>query len=65
MLDVRGRAELYGLLASVVGLVCLKVTLACGRVVYQWAARRRDRRLNPPPGRLVNVGGYRMHIYCP
>jgi pimeloyl-ACP methyl ester carboxylesterase len=32
--------------------------------VYEWVASQRDRRLNPPPGLLVDVGGYKMHLYC-
>jgi pimeloyl-ACP methyl ester carboxylesterase len=32
--------------------------------VYQTVTGFRDRRNNPPPGRLVDVGGYRMHIHC-
>jgi pimeloyl-ACP methyl ester carboxylesterase len=31
---------------------------------YQWISHMRDLRDNPPPGRLVDVGGYRMHIHC-
>jgi pimeloyl-ACP methyl ester carboxylesterase len=30
---------------------------------YQIWATRRDRRLYPPPGRLVDVGGHRLHIH--
>src|SRR5436190_7147029 len=29
---------------------------------YQAAGEARDRRPNPPLGRLVDVGGYRLHI---
>jgi pimeloyl-ACP methyl ester carboxylesterase len=32
--------------------------------VYQNVAAARDRKLYPPPGQLVNVGGYRLHLYC-
>lgn len=32
--------------------------------IYQYLAERRDLRLNPPPGNLVDVGGYRLHLYC-
>lgn len=31
---------------------------------YQAVAERHDAKAYPPPGRLVDVGGYRMHIYC-
>jgi hypothetical protein len=29
---------------------------------YQAVGEARDRRRTPPPGRLVDVGGYRLHI---
>ena len=32
--------------------------------VYQYLAERRDLRLNPPPGDLVDVGGFRLHLHC-
>jgi pimeloyl-ACP methyl ester carboxylesterase len=31
---------------------------------YQAVASKADERNYPPPGQLVEVGGYRMHIYC-
>jgi len=40
------------------------VVLASAGAAYQWIAHNRDMRLNPPPGQLVDVGGYRMHLYC-
>src|ERR1700759_3496625 len=33
-------------------------------VVYQTVSTARDRRIYPPPGHLVDVGGYRLHLYC-
>jgi len=30
--------------------------------VYQLIATERDRRAYPPPGRLIDVGGYRLHL---
>lgn len=39
------------------------VFLACG-AIYQTVAGIRDRRLNPPPGQLVDIGGYKMHLDC-
>ena len=37
--------------------------LAVG-AIYQAVALRHDRSSNPPPGLLVDVGGYRMHLDC-
>lgn len=57
-----GRIRWAGRVAA--GLICLLLLLACAGAVYQWVANYRDRRLNPPPGQLVDVGGYKMHLYC-
>jgi pimeloyl-ACP methyl ester carboxylesterase len=37
------------------------VLVALG-VLGQWLGRQRDRRRYPPPGQLVDVGGYRLHF---
>ena len=31
---------------------------------YQWLATRRDLAATPPPGRLVDIGGHRLHLWC-
>jgi pimeloyl-ACP methyl ester carboxylesterase len=36
--------------------------LGLASATYQAVGEARDRRENPPPGRLVDVGGYRLHI---
>ena len=35
-----------------------------GAATYQWMSHWRDVRDNPAPGKLVDVGGYRMHLHC-
>ncbi|HEX9839220.1 MAG TPA: alpha/beta hydrolase [Anaerolineales bacterium] len=42
----------------------LLVVLAIAGMIYQTAATEADQRKYPPPGILVNVGGYKMHIHC-
>jgi pimeloyl-ACP methyl ester carboxylesterase len=32
--------------------------------LYERRAEKRDRELYPPPGRLVDIGGYRLHLHC-
>ena len=46
------------------GLPSLVVLLGCVGLVYERIQESRDRRLNPAPGQLVDVGGYHMHLYC-
>ena len=31
---------------------------------YQAISSIREQRLYPPPGKLVDIGGYRLHLYC-
>jgi pimeloyl-ACP methyl ester carboxylesterase len=38
-------------------------SLAAGAGAAQWAAAEDGRRA-PPPGRLVDVGGHRLHLHC-
>ena len=48
------------------GLVALGTVVAalCAGAMYQRRGSRHDARRLPPPGRLVNVGGRRLHLYC-
>jgi len=49
------------------GLVCVIVSLGALAVigaVYQAVATELDQRAYPPPGEMVDVGGYRLHINC-
>ncbi len=45
-------------------LLIVVAILACAGAVYQHAANAWYRYHNPPPGQLVDVGGYRMHLDC-
>lgn len=46
------------------GLVVLLTVVAIGGAVFQSVSSRRDLAATPPPGRLVDVGGHRLHIWC-
>jgi pimeloyl-ACP methyl ester carboxylesterase len=59
---VKPRRLLRRLGYAMAGLVSLLLVLVCAGALWQAIASRRDLRQNPPPGRLVDVGGYRMHI---
>jgi pimeloyl-ACP methyl ester carboxylesterase len=49
------------LLAVLAGLVVL---LAIVGAIYQSVESSNDLRAHSPPGRLVEVNGYKMHLYC-
>ena len=42
----------------------LLVLLAIVGAVYEKISSRREQRLYPPPGRLIDIGGYRLHLLC-
>jgi pimeloyl-ACP methyl ester carboxylesterase len=45
-------------------LLALLVGLATVGAAYQAIATERDKHTYPPPGQLVDVGGYKLHIHC-
>ena len=47
-----------------VGLSGLIAVTALTGVTYQWLATRKDLAATPPPGQLVDIGGYRLHLWC-
>ena len=47
-----------------IGLAGLVVIAAIAGATYQWIATRRDLARTPAPGRLVDIGGHRLHIWC-
>jgi pimeloyl-ACP methyl ester carboxylesterase len=40
------------------------ITAAIWGLAYERSSSARERRLHPPPGKLVDIGGYRLHLYC-
>jgi len=46
----------------VVGIVLLGLVGA--GAAYEQLSERRDRKRFPPPGRLINIGGRRLHLLC-
>ena len=48
----------------VVRLLVFALILAFAGMIYQNISEARDRRFNPMPGRLFDVGGHEMHINC-
>jgi pimeloyl-ACP methyl ester carboxylesterase len=47
-----------------VGLCSLIVATALTGAAYQWIATRKDLAATPPPGQLVDIGGFRLHLWC-
>jgi pimeloyl-ACP methyl ester carboxylesterase len=45
-------------------LLILVTLLATAGFLFENISESRDRRFNPMPGQLVDVGGYKMHIDC-
>lgn len=42
----------------------LLIVLAILGAIYQTRSTEREQKLHPPPGRLIDLGGYRLHLYC-
>ena len=45
-------------------LLLLTLLLAIAGTIYQAIATKRDLGQYPPPGKMVDVGGYRLHLNC-
>ena len=60
----RGRQVLRAIGRTLAALVGLIVVLGLVGAIYESAAEAADVRAYPPPGQLVDVGGYRLHINC-
>ena len=46
------------------GFIVLVLGLLLVGTIYETAAEAEDARAYPPPGQLVDVGGYRLHLNC-
>jgi pimeloyl-ACP methyl ester carboxylesterase len=60
----RGKRVLRGIGWGLAALVGLIVVLALVGASYEAIAAAGDARRYPPPGQLIDVGGYRLHIQC-
>jgi len=59
----RPRASVW-LVRGGLALMALPVVLALSGATYQAVASEFDQRQYPPPGQLIDVGGYRLHLLC-
>lgn len=55
---------LAGLSRFFIGLLVFLAVLSITGMIYQTAAAESDKRNLPPPGNLIDVGGFKMHIHC-
>jgi pimeloyl-ACP methyl ester carboxylesterase len=46
------------------GFLILLLALVSAGAIYEAIESHRDRQRFHPPGRMVDVGGYRLHLYC-
>ena len=51
-------------LRILVGLCSLIIATALAGATYQWLATRKELAATPPPGQLVDIGAYRLHLWC-
>ncbi len=49
---------------ALVGLLSLLIIAAGAGFAYQAYSTRRTAERFPPPGKLVDIGGYRLHLNC-
>jgi pimeloyl-ACP methyl ester carboxylesterase len=55
---------LFWLWRGLLGLLALIGILAVAGATYQAIAAANDQWAYTPPGQLIDVGGYRLHLYC-
>jgi pimeloyl-ACP methyl ester carboxylesterase len=58
------KATAFRLKRILLWICAILFVLAITGMIYQTAATEDDQRRYPPPGVLVNVDGYKMHIHC-
>ena len=63
-MNARFRKILNFLKRSIIVMTVGLFVLAITGMVYQTAATESDQRKYPPPGNLIDVGGFKMHIHC-
>jgi pimeloyl-ACP methyl ester carboxylesterase len=59
-----GSRVLRWLLRGLLVVLIIVVGLVVMGALYQTLATARDARRYPPPGRLIDVGGYKLHLLC-
>ena len=60
----RKRSLLQRIGRGLIGMLTVFVGLGFAGAIYESVAEAADARAYPPPGKMVDVGGYRLHINC-
>jgi hypothetical protein len=60
----RKRGFFFWVRRILLGLAVAPIALGVIGSIYQAIATEIDQRNYPPPGQLVDVGGYKLHLYC-
>ncbi len=58
------RSLAHGIGRGLIALLGVVVVLSLSGSLYESVAEAADARAYPPPGQMVDVGGYRLHINC-
>jgi hypothetical protein len=59
-----GATLITGLRKVALGLFSILLVVLLAGASYQFFSNRRDLRLHPPPGQMIDIGGYRLHLDC-
>ena len=60
----RAARSLQQVARIIFGFIAVLLALLVGTIIYEAVATAKERVRFPPPGRLVDVGGYRLHLRC-
>lgn len=63
-MQTRSKKILRSINRLTLGTIAVTLLLAIAGTIYQTAATETDQNRFPPPGNLVDVDGFKMHIYC-
>ncbi len=58
------RGCLFYIVRGLLTLIVLVVVVLIGASIYQSQATQADAQAYPPPGQLIDIGGYKLHIHC-
>jgi len=62
--QTRTQKILNSIKRGVIGTILVLLLLAIAGTIYQTAGAEADQKNYPAPGNLIDVGGFKMHIYC-